>query len=145
MCCRDFDFIIILVNWVSTCIYLSERFHLMNVCFPGESDTLQFTTAYWNYLLSMALPGNNSIQLSFHPLPNATRHMVQVCETTTQLTKQSRYQCSKFRTLRKVNILLSFYLLLKNQIQFNSCSNVLSVISFDKRQVFLSCNLKCRY
>ncbi|XP_071083767.1 uncharacterized protein [Haliotis cracherodii] len=65
------------------------------------TDTLQFTTAYWNYLLSMALPGNNSIQLSFHPLPNATRHMVQVCETTTQLPKQSGYQCSKIRTLRK--------------------------------------------
>ncbi|XP_046356029.2 uncharacterized protein LOC124134951 [Haliotis rufescens] len=68
------------------------------------TDTLQFTTAYWNYLLSMALPSNNSIQLSFHPLPNATRHMVQVCETTTQLPKQSGYQCSKFRTLRKGTI-----------------------------------------
>ncbi|XP_067684533.1 uncharacterized protein [Haliotis asinina] len=63
------------------------------------TDSLQFTPAYWNYLLSMTLPGNGSLQLSFHPLPNATRHLVQVCQEGTQ--RGSGYQCSKFRSLRK--------------------------------------------
>ncbi|XP_046548665.1 uncharacterized protein LOC124258638 [Haliotis rubra] len=68
------------------------------------TDSLQLTPAFWNYLLSMALPGNDSLQLSFHPLPNATRHMVQVCLKThlqegTQ--RRSGYQCSKFRSLRQ--------------------------------------------